>query len=635
MNPVYPVRFRQNSATDLTGINSLNPISLINQKNLLIYQDSSGGNNWSSTNHIDKDGKLTVRFKGYRIFAGDGAGSRQVRDGNRAIPYARLKSSAGWIAAGVRDFWQNFPKALQVKDNELRIGLFPAESKSGFELQGGEKKRHIICLDFGIGNNETIIPQMLMPLHVSIDPGWVEKTGAVSYFVPESDNQSQKYLNYVHNVIEGSNSFFKKREKVDEYGWRNFGDLYGDHEAVNHKGPAPLISHYNNQYDFIYGAFVHFLRTGDRRWFQLMDQAARHTIDIDIYHTDEDKPAYNRGLFWHTDHYKDAATCTHRTYSRKNGGSDYGGGPSNEHNYSSGLLHYYYLTGDREAFDAVIGLADWVLGMDDGSKTLFYLIDDGPTGGASQTVSRYFHKPGRGCGNSINTLMDAYRLANDRKYLTKAEELIQRCIHPEDDIDALGFDEPEYRWSYLVFLQNLGKYLDFKAELGERDYTFYYARESLLHYADWILENEVPYKDVLDKVLIPTETWPAQDVRKCHISYLAAKYGPPDRQEHFIEKARFFFDRCLTDLLSFETAYLIRPMVILTVYGSVHSYFQKQDISNLPFEDHSYDFGHPIDFIPQKAHVKQALSKKLGIIGDNIKRISTAKLHELKIRISE
>ena len=69
--------------------------------------------------------------------------------------------------------------------------------------------------------------------------------------------------------VEGPQSFFSKREVIDEYGWRNFGDIYADHEAVNHDGPDKFISHYNNQYDFIYGAAVHFLRSGDRRWFRV------------------------------------------------------------------------------------------------------------------------------------------------------------------------------------------------------------------------------------------------------------------------------------------------------------------------------------------------------------------------------
>ena len=153
---------------------------------------------------------------------------------------------------------------------------------------------------------------------------------------------------------------------------------------MNHPGPDKFISHYNNQYDFIYGSTVHFLRSGDRRWLQLMRDAALHTIDIDIYHTDEDKAAYNHGLFWHTDHYRDAGTSTHRSYTSKTlktiSSRHYGGGPCNEHNYTTGLLHYFYLTGDPEARDAVLELAQWVISMDDGSKTPLSLINDGATG---------------------------------------------------------------------------------------------------------------------------------------------------------------------------------------------------------------------------------------------------------------
>src|SRR5690606_9880651 len=156
---------------------------------------------------------------------------------------------------------------------------------------------------------------------------------------------------------------------------------------------------------------------GNELWLDLLRDAARHTIDIDIYHTSEDRPAYSGGLFWHTDHHRPAATSTHRTYSRKNGPiGRYGGGPSNEHNYTSGLLLYYWLTGDGAARDAVIGLADWVVAMDDGARTWLSLLDEGPTGKASCTVSPDYHKPGRGAGNSINALLDAYAACGDRRY---------------------------------------------------------------------------------------------------------------------------------------------------------------------------------------------------------------------------
>ena len=268
------------------------------------------------------------------------------------------------------------------------------------------------------------------------------------------------------------------------------------------------------------------------------------------------------------------------------------------------MLRYYYLSGDRGAREAVLALAEWVLHLDDGSNSIFAFLDSSDTGKASCTVSPDYQKAGRGAGNSINALLDAYELSANRKFLAKAEQLICRCIHPADDISALRLDEPEYRWSYLVFLQVLGKYLGVKAESGEIDYVFYYARDSLLHYGQWMLEHEVPYKDVLHKVEIPTETWPAQDIRKCHVMHLAANYSSGERRQAFADKADYFFDRCLDDLLSFNTSGLARPRVILAGYGYVHSYYRR--IGYVAEETceylggHEYDFGFPVEFVPQR-----------------------------------
>ena len=82
---------------------------------------------------------------------------------------------------------------------------------------------------------------------------------------PSSQDPNPRYLALVDIAIKGENTFFDRREIIDEYGWRNFGDLYADHEAVGHPGLHPLVSHYNNQYDVIYGAVVQYARSGDRR----------------------------------------------------------------------------------------------------------------------------------------------------------------------------------------------------------------------------------------------------------------------------------------------------------------------------------------------------------------------------------
>lgn len=601
---------------------------------VVLYQDSSGGDNWNSPNHVRCSGESSVSFQGYRLWSGNLNNRNLLKEGKRANPYFKVNTTEGWICGTVRNFWQNFPKALSVNSNILRISLFPHESSGLFELQGGEKKTHTILLNFGMHFDNNSVPQFLSPLSVSVDPEWIEKTGVVPHFVRESEEPNGTYLKYIKNAIDGPHSFFKKREIIDEYGWRNFGDVYADHEAVHHKGAYPFISHYNNQYDVLCGMGIHYLRSGDRLWYALMEQYAKHVIDIDIYHTDQDKPAYNHGLFWHTDHYKEAGRSTHRTYSKYGIEKAYrnvsGGGPGNEHNYISGLLLYYYLTGDLFARESIIELAQWVLNMDDGSKSIWCLFDEGPTGLASQTVTTDYHGPGRGSGNSINCMLDAYKLTDSRYYLSKAEELIKRCIHPDDEITKLNLDDPEHRWSYLVFLQVLGKYLDLKNELAEQDWYFFYTRDSFLHYAEWILNHEVPYKDVLDKVEIPTETWPAQDVRKAYVLNHASEYAPLEMRESYKAKARFFFDRCLEDVLSFKTAYLTRPIVILMVFGYVQAYFDLNRHRPIYYLKHSYQFGTPKGFIPQRMRIRNSVRNKMHSLTLILRHMMKSKLYGLK-----
>jgi YetA-like protein len=593
--------------------NPVHPLNSCVENNLQIYQDSSGGENWRSTNHVNRYGRVMQRFREYRVEAGQSL----IEEGYRATPVLAVHGENGGLAATVDKFWQNFPKALEVHDNQLVIRLFPQQYNDVFELQGGEQKTHTVYLGFsGRGEEPADLAWTHERLVPRATPEWYADSKACSYLSPLSQDPNVECRELIGGMISGPQSFFARREIIDEYGWRHFGDLYADHEAVGHTGPRPLVAHYNNQYDVIYGAIMQYLRNGDRRWFELMADLARHVIDIDIYHTDKDRPAYNGGMFWHTDHYLDVGTATHRTYSKASlkltNPRLYGGGPSNEQNYTSGLLHYYYLTGDETAREAVLSLADWVIAMDDGLQRPLGCIDPRPTGLASSTVTREYHGPGRGAGNSINALLDAHVLTSQERYFAKADQLIRRCIHPNDDIAHRNLDDPEHRWSYLVFLQALGKYLDAKIEKGEIDSMYGYAQASLLHYGEWMLGHEVPYATVLHKVKIPTETWPAQDIRKSVVFYLAAKHATGPKRAAFREKAAFFFGACIRDVGAFPTCKLTRPLVLLLTNAYLHSYFQQHLEETSPHPKEQYDFGQPQEFSPQFAELYRA-RKKLSV----------------------
>lgn len=590
------------------------------QAALEIVQKSSGGINWNSVNHMNRFGKVTTEFKGYRVTV-DGV---EVAKGERATPVVILSDGLRTVAGAHEHFWQNFPKAIAVREDKLCLDWFPSMADDVHELQGGEQKTHTAFLKFDQerGNTGDLawVNHRLTP---RATPDWYASSGAISYLVPaKTQAQSTATLSkaelVIQSAVEGSNTFFHRREVIDEYGWRHFGDLYADHEAVRHEGTAPLVAHYNNQYDVVYGAFVQYMRTGDVRWSVLMSDLAKHVIDIDIYHTQDDRPAFNGGMFWHTEHYSDAVTCTHRTFSRFNVGTRderfCGGGPSNEHNYTSGLLHYYYLTGDPAAKDAVQGLADWVINMDSGTRNFLSYLDRRSTGLASSTVSRDYHGPGRGAGNSINALLDAYRVTEEECYLLKAESLIRRCVHPEDDIEARHLEDIEYRWSYTVFLQVLGKYLDFKAERRSIDDMFVYAQHSLLHYARWMLAHEVPYKQLLHKVEIPTETWPAQDIRKSNVFKYAAKYSREPQRSNFLKQSERFFDACVTDLLSFPTHTLTRPIVLLMTNVPMHAYFAEHQNETGALDYREHDFGKPEKFTPRLYELYKTREKVFSLM---------------------
>jgi len=403
----------------------------------------------------------------------------------------------------------------------------------------------------------------------------------------------------VNSAIEGPDRFELKREIIDQYGWRHFGEVYGDHEAIGHQGPAPLVSHYNNQYDPVAGFALQFIRTGDPRWWRAMSELARHVIDIDIYHTTRDKSAYNGGLFWHTYHYGDVDTATHRTYPARGKGKTFGGGPSADHNYPTGLMLYYFLTGREAAREAAVGLAEYVINLDDGRVSRFRWLSHADTGGAIATAPAFFG-PARASGNSLNALVDGHRLTGDARFLRKAEQLIRRVIHPDDVIARNQLDEPEIRWFYAMFLQALGKYLHHRADRGLVDDQYAYGRAALLHYARWMADHEYPYLDKPEKLEFPTETWAAQDIRKSDIFYFAAMHADGEERARFIERAGYFHRNSVETLSAMPTRTLARPVIVMLTSGFMDGWFRMQPATHEPVPTSSGSFGTPVSFVPQR-----------------------------------
>jgi hypothetical protein len=261
-------------------------------------------------------------------------------------------------------------------------------------------------------------------------------------------------------------------------------------------------------------------------------------------------------------------------------------------------------------------LVPLILDMDDGRQTPFRWLAGGPTGLASATGSESYHGPGRGPANSIMACLVAHRLTGAVRFIEKADELIRRSIHPNDDVDAGSLLDTERRWYYTVFLQALGTYLERKVELRELDGMFDYAQASLLRYAQWMEAYERPYLEHPEGLEFPTETWAAQDMRKAEVFWWAALHAEAGRRGRFIERARFFRRYVIDTLTAMPTRRFTRPIVLLLTNGLLGSWFERHadEVGSPVRADKSADSTLPAVFEPQKA-IALRRARRLAIVG--------------------
>src|SRR5690606_29179878 len=126
------------------------------------------------------------------------------------------------IAVALPEFWQNFPRAVEAGDTSLVLRFFPRQYADCHELQGGEQKTHGCWIEIGSGLELTALHWCVRPSVVVVDPSWVIASGAVDGLATLEPGHAA----LVSQAVEGPDTFDHKRELVDEYGWRHFGEIY-------------------------------------------------------------------------------------------------------------------------------------------------------------------------------------------------------------------------------------------------------------------------------------------------------------------------------------------------------------------------------------------------------------------------
>ena len=529
-----------------------------------IDQASSGKTNWQSPVHVNASGRVNLPYKGAKVRV-NGEVQHSLY---QCQPQATLllENDSTYILEA-KEFWQHFPSTLRVQNEFTSVSLLGAKHSEPQELQPGEQLTRQI----------TLSPQRLVEFHVILNTDWIKQSSSLPFTPFTAPKQLQ---NLVKKGIKGDNSFFHKRDAIDEYGWRHFGELYADHEKALAPDTPFFVSHYNNQYDPLCGMLYQWAVSGDQRWKELADNLAKHVANIDVYHTTLDKPEYSGGLFWHTDHYVPAHTAGHRTYSKNQPSNVYedhagGGGPGGQHCYTNGLLHHYLFTGSTTSKQALLKICSWIESYYEGDGTLLsallLLKNTGTEGLKNLKTGQY--PLDRGTGNYLQALMDRYALLNNISDLEKCAHIIQHTVSPADDITQRQLDNVEATWFYTVFFQAVCRFIQLKETLNQSDYAYAYAVNVLKHYVIHILEHEYVYLDKPDILEFPNETWTGQDLRKlCLLAF--AKAYMRDAEQALEQKKQYLQQQIIDRLCNTKESETTRLLCLMMQNMNFDAYEQ-------------------------------------------------------------
>lgn len=568
-----------------------------------LTQHGSGGEHWQSPIHWDAQKRLPIKARGFTLRQNTPSDDESFpKEGLRAQPTGILnylgntQTPAGALHISLADFWQNFPVQLIGTRGGLRFELFPNTT----ELQGGESKTWHFSGQLHAAESSPDLaktPDQNAPPRVRYNHAYLNNSGVFPHM--RFSQTTNPLSDLIFRGLTGETNFFQKREATDVYGWRNYGELYADHEAVNSAPGSYFISHYNNQYDPLMGMTLQYLHWGELSWLDLANPLAQHLKDIDIYDTDQDKAEYNGGLFWHTDHYLPAETSSHRSYSKHHTaayeGYAGGGGPGGQHCYTTGLALQYWLFGDEQAKEKVLQLTRWIRAFYNGGGSVldraFRLLTIDFKN--RQLTNIGLKAPGfrypldRGTGNYLVALLDAFELTQAPEYMREMGSVIKQTVHPSDCLESRDLKDVENAWFYTVFLQALARYLCLKESLQDIDEDYWHGRHSFMAYVEWMREHESFYLDDPAKLEFPNDTWCAQEMRKANL-FCFGWYFAQEAEPEYLARAENFYQYIEQKLSHSPEAEYTRILALLMQNDGVRQKFRSRPRSEVAWVAHTY-----------------------------------------------
>lgn len=403
----------------------------------------------------------------------------KVHESKRLPGGVGVVSEAGSVDVALTDFWQRWPKGIQVKGDRLSLRLLPEQPSKeygkdlpyylmypfvdGFyRLKWGMSFTERMVFEFGVENklSETWA-EAQWPVLALVPASWYAETEAL---IPIAEPQGEQFSRWDDYIQESFSRHMALKDNVREYGFLNYGDWFG--ERGHNWG--------NNEYDLPHTLFSQYARTGNRDFYRFALIGARHQADVDIVHAYPD-PFYvganHKHSVGHTGQWSSAQSNLSWSY-------EYGHftAAGNGHTWADGMVDAWLLAVDPVVMESALKLGDHMA----------YAF-------APQFDHLGTHE--RSAGWSMRALIALYRATSDPVYLKGAEQVGEVALIAQD-MEKTGVWPHELPAShasgakgihgnnlYLIGVLSAGL-LAYHDHTGDERY-----QKSLLRVAEWMSGN--------------------------------------------------------------------------------------------------------------------------------------------------
>jgi len=386
------------------------------------------------------DAEGTIRLWQYDDENYAAEGESGLSTGEKAPGWAEFDDGQGNMSVALRDFWQQWPKSLTVRPDELTVGLFPIFEEGDYasmepwykyqylfdgncyRLRTGQARRWQLWLDLD-GSGEELAQIANEPLLPVADPTEAIGTGVWDDIAPAGTPEMAEYDPWTANLFDAyCHSIAVQRD----YGEMNWGDWFGERK----------VNWGNHEYDTPNQIFIQYARTGDPRYFYWADATARHMAEVDTVHFVNDDLALYFDENWGRETYPSRPGMVHQ-HAVGHVGSFYtveqvrqlfeevGNGsylcldPFNlGHVFTQGMVRHYFLTGDRFVRETAETIGD----------NLARLVEDRQFQFMGTTHC------GRLAGWTLLALAAVYEMNFEDRYLSAMKTLADDALADQDEV---------------------------------------------------------------------------------------------------------------------------------------------------------------------------------------------------------